>query len=398
VFNKAEGRESRLAKKGRKDTMKTVPHKLLRVLPDKDWWGRQRMISDLIAHPEEEYIGHLEEGLRNNDDANVRNTMMEVYRALGRRALPSLAVLARDADTEVRLFAVNILSDIGDEQGLPVLLSTIRDGDINVRAASAEALGRIGGSRALAALNEALCDETWVAMAAVHAMGEIGGQEALDILYECMDRREYRDIALAAVERAGDAGSIQHLTKYFERSDVRDRVLKAIVKIGERERVRPAPEYFFSIVPVLVGMIESSPPDIKRYAVIALCWSHDIMGLPYMIEAVRDEELQEYAIEGLLGIGRRTVCAVVDELKASSGSHRPVLAKVLDMIGEGKALLQFAEDEDPEVRTEVALALGSLDLERAVLALERMLSDPHDEVRKAACKSFGKVHEDGFLL
>ncbi len=377
--------------------METVPHKLLRVLPDKDWWGRQRMISDLITHPEEEYLEHLEEGLRNNDDANVRNTMMEVYRALGRRALPSLAVLSRDTDTEVRLFAVNILSDIGDEQGLPVLLSTIRDGDINVRAASAEALGRVGGSRALAALKEALCGETWVAMAAVHAIGEIGGQEALGILYECLDRREYRDIALAAVERAGDAGSIQHLTKYFEKSDVRDRVLKAIVKIGERERVRPAPEYFFSIVPVLVEMMDSSPPDIRRYAVIALCWSHDVMGLSYMIEAVKDEQLQEYAIEGLLGIGRRIVCAVADELKASGGIHRPVLAKILDMVGEGKALLQFAEDEDPEVRTEVALALGSLDLERAVRALKRMLSDPHEEVRRAAHKSLAGMHTDRLL-
>jgi HEAT repeat protein len=374
--------------------MKTVPHKLLRVLPDKDWWGRQLVISDLIAHPEEEYLGHLEEGLRNNDDANVRNAMMEVYRALGRRALPSLAVLARDADPEVRLFAVNILSDIGDGEGLPLLLSTIRDGDINVRAASAEALGVIGGSRALAALKEALCDDSWVAMAAVHAIGQIGGEEALHILYDCLDSREYRDIALSAVERAGDAGSIHHLTKYFEKSDIRGRVLKAIVKIGERERVRPASEYFFSIVPALIEMIDSSPPEIKRYALIALCWAHDVMGLSYMIEAVKDEELQEYAIEGLLGTGRRAVCAVVDEMKASDGSHRPVLAKVLDMIGEGKALLQFAEDEDSEVRTEVALALVSLDLERSALALTKMLSDPHEEVRKAARKSIERLNTD----
>jgi HEAT repeat protein len=386
-----------LGKRGRKRTMKTVPHKLLRVLPDKDWWGRQLMISDLISYPEEEYLGHLEEGLRNNDDANVRNAMMEVYRALGRRALPSLAVLAKDADPEVRLFAVNILSDIGDEEGLPLLLSTIRDGDINVRAASAEALGAIGGSRALAALKEALSDDSWVAMAAVHAIGEIGREEALHILYDCLDSREYRDIALSAVERAGDAGSIHHLIKYFEKSDIRGRVLKAIVKIGERERVRPASEYFFSIVPALIEMIDSSPPEIKRYALIALCWAHDVMGLPYMIEAVKNEELQEYAIEGLLGIGRRAVCAVVDELKASDGSHRPVLAKVLDMIGEGKALLQFAEDEDPEVRTEVALALGSLDLERAVLALTKMLSDTHEEVRRAARKSIERFNTDRFF-
>ena len=69
--------------------MKNVPHKLLKVLPEKDWWGRQKAIRDIISHPEREYLRYLEEALRNGDDADVRNTAMEVYRALGRRALPS---------------------------------------------------------------------------------------------------------------------------------------------------------------------------------------------------------------------------------------------------------------------------------------------------------------------
>ena len=377
--------------RGEKRTMKNVPHKLLKVLPEKDWWGRQKAIRDIISHPEREYLRYLEEALRNGDDADVRNTAMEVYRALGRRALPSLGLLVNDADPEVRLFAVNILSDIGDGEGLPLLLSAIHDDDVNVRAASAEALGVIGGSGALAALKEALNDDPWVAMASVHAAGEIGGEEALNILHGCLYRQEFRDIAVAALEKAGDGGSIRHLAGYLRQSDMRDRVLKAIVKIVEKERVRPAPEYFFNMVPDLLEMVDSAPQEMKRYAFIALCWSHDVMGLPHMIDAVKDEELQEYAIEGLLGIGRRAVCAIVDAMKASDGNHRPVLAKVLVMIGEDKALLQFADDGDPEVRTEVALALGSLDLERATVTLEDMLSDPHEEVRRAARNSVERL-------
>jgi len=57
------------------------------------------------------------------------------------------------------------------------------------------------------------------------------------------------------------------------------------------------------------------------------------------------------------------------------------------MIGEHKALLQFADDDDVEVRTEAALALGSLNMERATRALEKMLSDPYEEVRQAASRS-----------
>jgi HEAT repeat protein len=133
-------------------------------------------------------------------------------------------------------------------------------------------------------------------------------------------------------------------------------------------------------------MLGSSDEEMKKYAFMALSWSADITGLPFFLDGVRDEELQEYAIEGLLGIGRKAVCSIVDEMKRSSGVHRPMLARVLCMIGEPKALLQFAGDEDPEVRAEVALAIGSLGLERAVRTLHEMLSDECEEVRLAARK------------
>jgi HEAT repeat protein len=40
-----------------------------------------------------------------------------------------------------------------------------------------------------------------------------------------------------------------------------------------------------------------------------------------------------------------------------------------------------------EVRTEVALVIGSIPLERAAKALSKMLEDPEEEVRLAARKS-----------
>ena len=373
--------------------MTTEIHKLIKKLPHLDWWHRSKTIKDLLRHPEDEYTGFLEDGIRNHEEANVRNAAMEVYAALGPRALPSLSVLQKDDDPEVRLFSVNVLCEIRDAKTLPLLFASIKDPDMNVRAASAEALGRIGAPQALGMLQEALSDDPWVAIAAINAIGEIGGEKALLILYDCLKHESSRAMAIDALEKAGNKESIQYLAVCLASEDVREMALKAIVKIAERERFRARPEYFISLAHTLKEMYNSADPDKRKQAFIALCWLEDIMAVPYLIEGLKDDELSEYAIEGLLHVGKKAVCSIVDNLKHSTGRHRVILAKILNMLDENIALLQFAEDDDPEVRTEVALVIGSIPLERAAKALSKMQEDPQEEVRLAARKSLDSLRK-----
>jgi len=376
--------------------MTTQLRNMLNNLASQDWWSRRETILRLIEHPENEYIGFLENAIRNHEDADVRNAAMEVYRALGTRALPSLSSLLRDEDAEIRLFAVNVLQQIGSG-ALPLLLSSIRDPDVNVRIASAEALGSAGNTGALAALKTALDDEPWVGMAAVSAIGEIGGEGALEILYDCLAGDTYREIAIATLKRCGTSASVNYLTSCFVHENLTELTLRTIISIAEREKMRPHPEYFIGLVPQLIEMFGSCDRETKQLALTALCWSEDIRGLSCLVEAARDEALQEQAIEGLLKMGKRAVCSIVDELKDSEGNHRPILAKVLSMIADGKVLLQFWEDEDPEVRVEVALGLRPHEMERAAKALHMMLSDSCEEVRMAAQKSLDDAGDAPFL-
>ena len=367
--------------------MTTEIHKLVTDLPQLDWWDRRKAIECLLARPEGEYIAFLEEGIRNHADANIRNASMEVYAALGPRAFPSVSSLLTDEDPEVRLFSINVLCEIHDRDCLPLLFTALKDPEVNVRVASAEALGRIGDPSALNALQKALGDEPWVALAAINAIGEIGGEQALQILYECLKIESGRTMAINALEKSGDKQSIRYLALCLGKDELREIALKAIVKIAEREHFRPGPEYFLNLAHTLKEMYLSADADMKKQAFIALCWIEDIMAVPFLIEGVKDDELQEYAIEGLLHIGKKAVCSIVDHLKQSAGAYRGVLAKILNMLDENMALLQFAEDDDAEVRTEVALGLASILMERATRALTKMLQDPHEEVRLAARKS-----------
>ncbi len=359
---------------------------LLRDLGSPEWWIRSSAIKDLLQYPEEDYFPFLENALRDHDNANLRNASMECYKALSSRALPSLRRLIADDDPEVRLFAANLLGDIADTGTAPDLINAMKDPDCNVRIASAEALGKIRDARAVNILREALNDEPWVAMASIKALGEIGGDESLKALYSCLEREEYRGLAFDAIEKAGNEHAIRYLTPFVDRDEMRELALKAVVNIADRRGIRLMPEYFMNMTPLLIGLQGSQDPEVKRAAFIALAWTGDPEGLPFFIDALNDEDLQEYAIRGFLGIGKKAVPEIIDALRDSGRPQRIVLAKLLAMLGEHEALLQFSRDYDPEVRVEVALALAKINSAETVGILSRMMNDPDEEVRMAAYK------------
>jgi len=135
-----------------------------------------------------------------------------------------------------------------------------------------------------------------------------------------------------------------------------------------------------------VDCLGSSQEEVRRAAFIAMSWSNDVRGLPYFLKAFQDELLLEYALNGLLALGKKAVPEIVETMK-KPGKDNGILAKVLSMIGEKETLMLFANDEDDEVRAEVALAIGSLRTPEVLETLQTLSRDPVEEVRAAALLS-----------
>jgi HEAT repeat protein len=360
--------------------------RVLEKLSSDEWWERSNAIKTLLSTDEKLYLPFLEKGLKNHENAVLRNASMEFYVALGERALPSLIRLMKDDDPEARIFAANLLGNIRNRGALPILVEGLRDPDVNVRLASTEALGKIGDADAVQPLSEVLQDEPWVAMAAITSLGDIGGGGALSVLYPCLEMDEYQGITFAAIEKAGDENAIVYLIPFVDRDELRELALKAVVNIADRVGARLKPDFFPRHIPLLLELQHSLDHELRKTAFIALSWADDERGLPYFMDALNDEELQEYAMNGLIAVGAKAVPEIINALKDPGRLQRSVLAKALSMMGEHAALFPFSEDDDPEVRVEVALALGEMPFPEKGEILLRMLNDPEDEVRLAATK------------
>ncbi len=195
-----------------------------------------RIAALLSAKPDDIIYSVLEQALRNDANANVRNAGMELYVAFGSRSLPRLALLLQDADEEVRTFAAVMLGTMGIREAVPALINALVDEDLNVKHAAAESLGRIRDDRAVLPLIDALTGDMWLQFPAAMALGELADSRAVGPLIALLEVPGANMPAIQALGKIGDPAALGPLGKLLEDEEpsLREWTLEAVAAIFAR--------------------------------------------------------------------------------------------------------------------------------------------------------------------
>lgn len=192
---------------------------LLICVADSALWLRDEAIARLLQRDLDAIAPALEEAVRNNFQADLRNGAMEILVRFGEEAVPMLTAFLHDADEEVRSFATVMLGRIASRSAVDPLIAALQDPDPNVRHGSAEALGRIGDERAVAALLELLDQGFWLQFAAVAALGSIGSPAAVPCLLKLLDDELLFAPVAQALQEIGDPRALPALRAVAEATD-----------------------------------------------------------------------------------------------------------------------------------------------------------------------------------
>lgn len=115
---------------------------------------RALLISTLIHLQSPAVAARLAEFLR-SDDAPLRNSAIEALQEMPDAVAPHVQALLTDGESDVRIFAVNILAALRHTQAPEWLAAVVRtDTHINVCAAAVDGLSEIGGPEVLADLRD----------------------------------------------------------------------------------------------------------------------------------------------------------------------------------------------------------------------------------------------------
>ena len=138
---------------------------------------RSVILTSLIAVQSDAVVRGLLPYLR-SEDAALRNGVIEALQNMPDALGPHIRSLLEDSDSDVRIFAVNVLAALAHPQAPRWLEAVLRcEPHVNVCAAAVEGLAEMGDAAsraALAALPARFPDEEFIAFAVQAALQRIG--------------------------------------------------------------------------------------------------------------------------------------------------------------------------------------------------------------------------------
>jgi len=362
---------------------------ILTALEDESPVVRDRAIRLAARYIEPPVLGEL---VADGVNAIRRNAAITALERQGAYAVPHLRTMLARPEVDVVMFALQMLSRIGDPLAVHAVVPLVRHHDQNVAQSAIEALGQLRHREAVPTLLHLLEGDLWLQLAAIDALGEIGDPVAVAPLAALVPDSVVAQLAVSALQRIAAPESLELLLPRL--LIVRERPLRdaLLLAIGVVIDLHPDP------VPVAVrysGEIEQDPArDLLTYLEELLQWRPDAAAPAGDSAAdARDHaSLLRAAAAVTVAVGLRSLYPEVliqiatDDDPAWGiglfGRHPGALSP---------ALRELLRHGDLRVRRGALLA-GAFAAADLALIIEH-LSDADGLVRAAACRALGLISE-----
>lgn len=335
------------------------------------------------------------------EDAYLRNTARIILKQIGTAAVPLLRPLLRDKDDDIRIFAADLITDIGVcsyPEELTALLRT--DPNPNARSAAARALGRIGHRPAVPDLLKALQDEEWVVVAVVEALSELRDAGSAEAIAELLIT-DSEVVRCAAIETLGaiasPTASDALLARFPSASDATEKqlILKSLIRAG-------VPPPFEETEQLLIELYRAGAWEDKLLALrgIRSLTSHESLrtiideaGALDATEPGNEERLAE--VRNALvrfGCSQGLLSIVADPAIRYRGRVLAIEAlAALRCKTAAPQLIALLEGAVRDVRRACAEAIADMSPESVCGALQDCIEDHDGHVRRAAIQAIGRI-------
>ena len=226
-----------------------------------------------------------------SEEPHIRNVAMDILRDIGDQDIDSILELLNNQDSDVRIFAADILGCIESVMIVRPLCNTlIEDPDPNVRHQAAISLGELGNQGASNCLKQALNDQEWIQFAVIEALNKIKDESSIKALTNALGK--YSElIDSVIIETLGSMSDIKVAPFLLQKIDtsnipLRNKIVQALVNLlGSR---------------ILSLLNPKEKEQFQNYLLTAL--------------EDEDEDVQTAAIEGLRNIGNEQASGAIFEL------------------------------------------------------------------------------------
>ncbi len=369
-----------------------IQEQLFLAMADSSWRVRKEAVEIFItAEPADAQISALLEKLRDEDNAGLRNSAAEAIVRLGTRSAKALTALARDKDSDVRKFVVDVMGGIGSSLFMPALLSSLADPDENVSSAAAEQLGNLGKNDSIPELLEMtlLNNSILFRFSALTAMSKLKSQMRVpdgliflaenDILrkavYECLG--SISDEAAADVLRDGFKSGQKRCRSAAVLSWYRI-YLKADAN-GQLEMKKSLEVLYGSdVVKEIIELFDPSELFLAEAVTAVLGLIGDLHSVETLLSAFACEKLAPVAISAFSHLGSNGLNLLISRYSMFDDIQRCAVCSLIAELNQidGRMIISEAlGDSSAVVRRCAVEAVGKLGMTECINDLVLLLSD-----------------------
>jgi HEAT repeat protein/beta-lactamase regulating signal transducer with metallopeptidase domain len=320
--------------------------------------------------------------------------------ALSPAATRALVEALDDAVPAVRLAAVRSLGQLGDTTVIAALIQALaNDTDDGVRRAAAWALGQLEQSSSVPALSTALRRDRDIEVRrnAAWALGQIEDAAAVDALAAVLTDpdHELRKKAVWALGQIEDVRAVPGLLVALRDTDpeMRSQAAWALGQIESKDAVEG-----------LGRAVSDSSREVRSQVAWALGQIEDASAVPALTRLLRDP-VAEVRKQAAWALGQVESATAVEPLgtalRDSDSEVRSQAAWALGQIEDPSAagaLEGALKDENSEVRKQATWAIGQLSLRRAPPGLLTAFDDSDSDVRQMAAWAAGQIEDPAAIM
>lgn len=384
--------------------MSVIISYLVKAVEDDEWRVRKTAVEILLDIRGDEVIEAVIKHMYREDNANARNSAIEILTALGPEATDHLVKVYKDAEPDVKKFIIDILGDSGDLKAVPLLLKALEDDDDNVRTAAADYLGNIRGN--ISVLNALIgilkSGDTWVAYTAADALGRIGDMEAVDALVSMLPHKELKKPVIKALGLIAKPDTLPLIIPFLKdkSSAVREESVIAIEHflqkgMPEETIVKDLKDIFGQEVSgIVLPYTLSKKKEVRIAAILLLGLLKDTGVIPSLLEIALEEDFYEIVVKALTFIGRSIPESLIPFFTVEDSYQRRIICEVAGRIGDSALfapLVKRLKDEDGHVRGNAAAALSSLNNSEAVPHILPLLLDEYENIQEESIKALARL-------
>ena len=377
---------------------------LLNAMEDTSWRIRNAAIDILIEeHPIDTYIQGLTNLLYREENAGARNSAIEALVRLNTKATPFLIEAFNTPNKDVRKFIIDVLGGFTDSRSLPLMLNALKDDDENVRATAIEHIGKVGESSVVDALITIIeSDDIWTAYPAADALGRIGDKNAIPSLIRALDRKTLRVPTIKSLSLIGDPDSLKYIIPFLEdRSKVvQEEALQSI----ERFYQKGVSEEFLTeeikrligdrVFDILISHAWSDKPDVRSSAILLLGLMKDERAYNPLLGISQEQNFAKDVKRAFAFIGKDKPETLLGLIETESLYQKRFICEVAAVIAAPVYFSTFKNmlaAEDGHVRSIAAIGLANIGDPKAIKYIEKLLSDPYEDVQEAAVEALARL-------